>query len=578
MHYFRKIGVKMNKNRIIGLSYLFLFSFLLFSFVSAQQTDFNYVVSNSEDWRDVYSIIHYSNLKGIGSDFLVGPRHGQILASGLNKENDIRIITSKDEKFVFNYAQDLKNQGFNVDEIEVEDANIELIEDLENINNFIIVSDDYGYNAIAVVPYAVQSKSWVFFANSANIDDIDSIISQRNPESVLIYGIVDEDVKIVLQKYDPEIIDNEDRFEDNIEIVKKYRQSNSVKQVLLSNGEFIEKEVMSGVEPVLFTGKENVPDSIRDYIKSSDLEVGVLVGADLVGAATNIRRSTGISVIVKFARGSRNPAGAISAVEGLDLFYLPSPFMDLDITSAKLNRASSQLEITYFSKSNLPVFFKGTINLDDENGDSTRIGDLDPIFIAPNNYKTVVYPGINFTQGKLSADILTLYGESRTSLEKILEKRLEVGEVNIIDGCVVNILEVKYSIPKKSFIVELLNEGNVGCWVNVELKDIEINGHKKTIGSSAEYFSPGKKVKIEIKQDMSESDLNKNAFVNVAAYFGEREDNLLKTVQGKFELKIERISYATIGYVALALIVIMIIIYLIILFKRRKKKDDDDFL
>ena len=39
---------------------------------------------------------------------------------------------------------------------------------------------------------------------------------------------------------------------------------------------------MGGESPILFTGKENVPDKIRDYIKSSQIEIGVLIGNDLV--------------------------------------------------------------------------------------------------------------------------------------------------------------------------------------------------------------------------------------------------------------------------------------------------------
>ena len=277
--------------------------------------------------------------------------------NSINKDNDIRVISSDKKSFVINYDSIIRDKGFKgADEVVVKNANLELINDLPNINNFIIVGNTYGYNAIAVAPYSVLTKSWVFLADRANIAEIDNILSKRNVNKMLIYGFVDREVRDTLDKYNPEVIDNGDRFKDNIDIVKKYLKTDPVNQITLTNGEFIEKEIMSGREPVLFTGKENVPDDIREYIKSSDIKVGVLIGADLVGAATNIRRSTGISVIVKFARGARAPAGAISAVEGLDLFYLPVPIMKLDLQSAKYNRATSQLELVYKSDSNIPVF------------------------------------------------------------------------------------------------------------------------------------------------------------------------------------------------------------------------------
>ena len=381
------------KSRLV---FVLLYIFFIFSFVvSAQEKDFNHVISNSGNWRDVYSVMHYATLKGVGSDFLVSPKHGPLLLNGLSKATDIRVFSSSKQPFIINLDDIIRDAGFSdADDVVFKDANLELIEDLPEIQNFVIVGNTYGYNPIAVAPYAVLNKAWVFFADRINIDEIDLFLSSRKVDEVLIYGFVDREVRDALEKYSPEIIDSGDKFEDNTLIVDKYMKINSAKQVILTNGEFIEKEIMGGAEPVLFTGKENVPDKISSYIKNSDIEVGVLIGADLVGAATNIRRGTGISVIVKFARGARAPTGAVAAVEGLDLFYLPIPIMNLDLHSARYNRATSQLELTYKSNSNIPIFFRGTVTPITESGEKTRVGDIEPIFIAPNDFKTVSYSGI----------------------------------------------------------------------------------------------------------------------------------------------------------------------------------------
>ena len=132
--------------------------------------DFSYVLSNSEKWQDVYSSIHFANLEGVGSGFLVSTRHGSLILNEINKKNKIMVISSRDKPYVFNYPDLIRSRGFEgVSEIVVDDANLELIEQLPDIKNFVIVSDSYGYNAIAVAPYAVQTRSWVFFANKYNI-------------------------------------------------------------------------------------------------------------------------------------------------------------------------------------------------------------------------------------------------------------------------------------------------------------------------------------------------------------------------------------------------------------------------
>ena len=356
--------------------------------IKAQEQDFTHIIINSEDWRDVYSATMYGNLIGVGSDFLVSSRHGPVLLGGISKTNDIRIISSRNSPFVIGYQGVVRDSGFaSADEVVLASPNQDLIEELDDITNFVIIGNTYGYDSIAVAPYAMINRAWVFFADRTNIDEIDSILSNREVDEVLIYGFVDRDVRDTLQKYGPKVINTGDRFEDNIEIVEEYLKIKPVKQVILSNGEFVETEILSGANPVLFTGKANVPDQISNYIKSSDFEVGVLVGADLVGSATNIRRSTGMSVIVKFARGARAPTGAVAAVEGLDLFYLPIPIVSLKLHSAKYNSATSQLEVTYKSDSNVPIFFRGTLTPISGTTELTRIGDVEPVFIAPNDFK-----------------------------------------------------------------------------------------------------------------------------------------------------------------------------------------------
>lgn len=543
-------------------------------FVSGQEPEFTHVISNSEDWRDVYSIVHYANLNGVGSDFFVSTRHGSLLMPGLSRSLDVRVVTSRSRPFVLDYPRTLTDNGFaDADEVEVRDANLELIEDLEDIKDFIIVGNTYGYSSIAVVPYAVHKRAWVFFADRTNIDEIEFILENRDVDSVLIYGFVERQVRDALEKYDPEIIDNGDRFKDNVDIVEKYLEIRPRNQVSLTNGEFIEKGLMSGFDPILFTGKENVPDQISDYLKRSDFSVGVLVGSDLVGAATNIRRSTGISVIVKFAQGARNPQGPIAAVEGLDLYYLPIPVLELQLHSARYNRAISQLELTYQSNSNIPIFFRGTLTPRDENGAGTRFGDVEAVFIAPQDFKTVTYQDIDLVGDDLSIDVFTVYGDAPSSLERILEGTLNIELADFIDGCEIEIDKVTYSIPKESFFVKVSNLADVECFVDIEISELIVDGRETTIGSvGSEKIKPGKSEKIQIEQELSDEDLEDNDLVNIVAYYGEREDNLVKILQGKFKFNIQRISGLTILIILAIIIILILIIFL--LWRRRKDKED----
>ena len=554
---------------------LFLIIGLLISITSLiSAEEFTNIISNSENWQDVYSIMHYANLKNVEGDFITSTEHGTVILNGINKENKIKVITSKDNPYLFNYKETIESQGFQgVEEITVEDANLELINDLPEIQNFIIVGDSFGYNAIAVIPYAILTDSWVFLANRLNAQEIDFILSERNVKTILIYGYVDREVRDAIEKYNPEVIDNEDRFQDNIEIVEKFLAIQPTKQVLLTNGEFIEKELMKGKEPIIFTGKENVPDQIRDYLKDSMIEIGVLIGNDLINTATNIRRSTGISVMVKFARGARSQQSGISAVEGLDLFPLPTPTMNLELHSVKYNKINSQLEVTYKSSSNIPIYFKGTITVKSDT-ESIKVGDTQPTFITPENFKTVIYPLELKSLENLSAEIYTIYGDSKSSSDRILKKEIDIGVIEVLDKCKIEIKDLKYNKQSKSFIIEIKNLENANCWVSVELEDVLTGYTKKTIGTEKSIEIPAKKSKaISIKEEITEEDLISNKVINLIAHYGEREENLVNIIQGEFELNIDSLTTITYAILIILLIIILLIVFLFVL-----KKDDDEDL
>ncbi|MBW6442809.1 hypothetical protein K0A97_03480 [Patescibacteria group bacterium] len=558
------------------LSLLILFFSLFASLNIASAQDFTHVISNSENWRDVYSSLHYSNLKGVSSDFLVSRNHGTILLNDINKNNFIRVISSSDRRFVVNYPSIIRDRDFrDVDELIVKNANLELIEELPDIKNFVIVGNTYGYNAIAAVPYAIQNNAWVFFADRTTIAEIDSILMNREVSNVLFYGHLEREIRDTLSKYNPEVINTGDRFLDNVEIVKKFAEKDSIRQVLLTNGEFIEKELMGGRQPILFTGKENVPTQIRDYIKSSDIEVGVLVGSDLVGAATNIRRDTGISVIVKFARGARSPTGAVSAVEGLDLYFLPFPILNLTLNSVRYNTATSNLEVTYESQSNSPIYFRGQIDLKGEDGRNiASVGDMDSVFISPNEFKTMIYPGVTLPGGEeITAEVYALYGESTNSLEKILQGSVILQRVSVIDNCDLEFLKVDYIKPQKVFSIRVRNLGSADCWTNAELVDIIFEGEKITVGSGeAILIRDGKKGNIIIEKDMEDIDLEDNPFVDLVVYYGERKEGLVNTFRGRFELGIVWISTTIVFLILILLIILLFWIFLLAKRRRRKRR------
>lgn len=544
------------------------------------------VITNSGNWKDVYSGMLYANLQGSTGYFLTSPRHATIIHYSIPETADeVQIINSRTNPYAAGFGTILQNNGVdNIVEITTNNANIELLDRLPEIDKFIILDDSYGYNSISVAPLAVLGEYYVLFADRTTIGQITNILDDRDVKEIILYGQVDREVKNAIEDYEPIIINTGDRFDNNIEIVKKYQKEYAEqngaprKQAILSNGEFIETSLMSGADPVLFIGFSNVPDQVRKYITDSELEVGTLVGNELIGTATFIRRQTGLSVFVKFGQGSRTPQTTIAQVEDLDRFPIPRYGLSLAIVSAVINTATNNLEITYQNKAPIGTFLQAvSLQLIDDNGPFTlpqeRLGK-EPEFVDANDFKTIIYElkdseggTIDLLGNDISALLTTIFGESPKSLEQTLIANLSVSEVTIIDSTEMDILDVSYSESGSKFLVKVKNIGNNTAYATIELLDIYVNGEYLIFSAdSVEKLEPGETKVIEVATTMEEEDYSENEIVNVKLLYGEREMALTKIIQRPYPFK-----FAATNYLIVVVVVLVIILLLLIIFRKKCK-------
>ena len=553
----------MKRRFIIILLGLFLFSSLAAD-VSAV------VVSNARDWKDVYSVMMYGLLTGEQPMFLVSERHAAVLLKRTDRQTIINIITS-DQPYVIGFSNSLTSEGHvRVNEERMDHINLEL-GGRTNLTDFIVLDPTYGYNSIAVGSYAIRARSWVIFADRRNLDEVSDFLAERQVDSILIYGQVDREVREALSDYNMEIInEGGDRFANNVEIVKRYKEIDDAKQVLFSNGEFLELDLIGGEFPVLFIGKQAVPTVIADYVKASNIEVGVLVGNDLVGTATTIRRSLGISTFVKFARSARDPTGPINTVEGLDIYFLPVYNLGLAIESIQYNRLTNQIQVNVRNLQEVPTYFKGTYTIQ-AGGDTQVVGDLESLFIDDLTTKTVSYSVSPIRSEPIIADIFTLFGESKNSMELAIDTTLNVSIIDLEDDSDITIEKVVYDKKKDRFEVIFRNIGPVEAYMSSEVIDLLVDGIPRSFASDEVLnLKKGEKGRSYIDVDLTDEDIDDNPLIFVRAYYSEEPESLFKILDWKGEFGIK--SFDIVSW--LPLIIILILIILIIISRRKKKKHD----
>ncbi|MFC1648270.1 hypothetical protein ACFL1B_02315 [Nanoarchaeota archaeon] len=545
---------------------LFIIFVLLMPLALAQDNP-DHIISNSADWRDVYSMTLYGNLLGVSNNFLASTPHSTLLLYSIptNREH-LQVITSAESPFIVGYEDVLQSRGYSeAEELVFDNANLELARLLPDIKKFIIVDDDYGYNALSVIPYAALARYYVIFTDELNIQEVSDFLDDQGVDELILFGQLDRDVRDELARFNPEVINVGDRFDNNLAIVDKYLAINPKKQAILTNGEFMEQGITSGADPVIFIGRTNVPDKVREYIQESDIDVGILIGNELIGAATFIRRQVGISVFVKFAQGARAPAGPISQVEDLDRFPMPRFELDLSIESVVYNRATGMLEVTYSNNADIATYFKSTITINGYDGSLATVGDENSIFIEGGTLKTITY-SVNIPEDGANATIFTIFGEAPQSLENQLTATAVIEFVEISDRSSINILDFYYDAGSDQFVLEIENVGEVTAYIDAELLDLLINEEKVTIGGDEVLeLKPGEKGKIYFSIELADEDIEDNPVIEVVARYGERKLALIKEARAEFEFKEKGVDYWY--YI---LIAVIILLFFLILWRSRK--------
>jgi hypothetical protein len=512
------------------------------------------VVINSADWQDVYLGAHYAGFNNIKSNFLTSSEYAPILLQTLetNKKN-ILLVESDKAPFAFSYKTSLEGAGFSVEELLASGTalNIELAK-RANTSDFIVVDDSYGYNAISIAPYAAQEKFFVLFANKNNIDELYSFLKANGVSRMIIYGYSDIEVKSKLAEFKPVVINNGSRFDNNIDLLKRYK---SIQQITLTNGEFIEEGIMSGKEAVLLIGRERVPDGVVEYIKGSGIKTGLVIGTELSGVAHQLKQATNMTIFVKFGRGFAN--GGSSEVTALDMFPLPKYELTIDINSIKYNSATKDLEVTYENTGNMGAYLRSSIEILSSGMRITTIGDRESAYVNRESTLAIAYK-TELNSQNLTAKITTMFGEVPGSLERVLYKEMSIGMIEALDSSALNISKVSYDKSAHKLKVSIRNTGGVKTYAKTQVKFLIYGEERVMVQDKAMLLEPDASEEAVFITTLSDTNIEENPSVKVRINYGERESALIKVIEGSYPLEISRDYTILIIAIILAIIVIII--------------------
>jgi hypothetical protein len=537
---------------------------------SAGTVKATHVVINSADWKDVYTGIMYAELKGYDPVFFVSEYDSADIIGRLPVvEPNVILIESDDVPFVPNFELELEKEGFRVHKVASrpdETANIMLAEDVDT-DSFIIVGSTYGYDAISVASYAVLTNSYVFLLDD-NANEIVNIMRRKNAKDVLIYGYLDPQTGPMFEEFNPKTIYEGDKYLDNIRIAEKFLEARPTTQAYLTSGDFMEPSLFGKEYPVIFIGKDAVPDEMKEFIKNH-IDVGVLVGNELFDSAQRlkdeIKQTKFFSVIIKFARGVGS-GGTISYVRALEMFPVPSPATNISVVSVKYNLFTHQMEVVYKNNENTPTYFKSIITIFTDGVRKRTLGDEKINFLGPLDTVGIGYDmdltDLINARMVLDVRIFTQYGAGVVSLTNFYEETFKNIEVfSVQDRSEGRLSSLVYNRMAKRFEIGVENTGNVPFYYRVELK-FKAGEEEYTVRSNETLqIGPGGADVAMIPYVIEDDTISKISTVRVSLNYGERRDFLINKYESEFPFKVsEGFEWA---YIVIALLVILILVYVI---------------
>jgi hypothetical protein len=176
-------------------------------------------------------------------------------------------------------------------------------------------------------------------------------------------------------------------------------------------------------------------------------------------------------------------------------------------------------------------------------------------------------------EGDIYVDAYIIYGESKKSLERVIDKRVLVESVQILDDALLNITNVVYKTSQQAFIITVENVGKVTAYANGEVVDLNIGEEVKSYASEKIMeVKPGKTADLIVKVVLDEFDQANNENVNINVFYGQSRDRLIKMLKGEYKFLIAQVSF--LQYVPIVIIIILVLLIFFAIIKRRKKKEE----
>lgn len=494
------------------------------------------IVVNSQEWQDVYSSSIYSSLENTELNYLNSETDINDFIRILDKDVDILLIENSNNKIMPNFESFLISKGFIISNKIIGDNNYinNKLYELGNFENIVFVDDRSSYNLLSSIGFALSKDAYVIylnegFNNNYNLDE------NYIKNSYFVGSSITNTFSEVLDKYpNSGKVVYSDKYELNQQVILKINEEQKVDNVILTPGDILEKDILNGNSPVLLIGKNQVPNSVINFINDMDFESALIIETKDLQNAKLIREKTGIEVLVKISKATvyGNPSNDKALKrDKLEIFKIIPKESKLNIIDIIYNKATGEFILRIENRGESEAYFKSGLFIENLDGDViATVGSDEILRLLPSESisQKIIFDENKFLNNEINIIGEIFYGESEVSIDKKVEKKMGLEFVSILDNSEIEIENVVYDFETKRFITSIKNVGEKASYVTVKFKDLLVDDELKDLVSKELKIQPNEIVEFKLKVYMNEISLADNEQINIYVKYGEKSGILIK--------------------------------------------------
>lgn len=329
------------------------------------------VVANSKSWKDIYLTAVYARFIDADFYYIQGLSDAELKTSLISKSDQVQIFESIQQPVVKNYRSFLSINGFDdiaefrfLDEYELQEY---LYDDLSP-DGVLLLGNDFGMEAIAGVPYAIEKNYFPFFYSD---DSYRYLYRLSRRDDVVAVGRVPYRV---VERLRPEEI-----FIGNPALT-------TLGMMRLAAGELRDAEwgVITRIDEIDFENVRDLPiivyfsdeyvEEIGDIMAASSVRNYEVIGGNTADIASALESESGrdLNLLLKFGRKITNYRGLEDTILNVDTLSLPFPYENLELLDVSYYPNMDILTMTYRNQGNVGAYvfsnvdYAGTVVSDDQ--------------------------------------------------------------------------------------------------------------------------------------------------------------------------------------------------------------------